>query len=331
MKCDHMGRADVTKHCATQSHLDKAKALQSQSRLTMHTSSSTNTKLLEAEVKFSVLAAFNNIPLAFHDHLSPMIRNVFPDSDIASHYHSASTKSTCILNLTVAPVLQNDLVLSMQSNAFSLAVDSSNDSGLEKMNPLTVRIFDVDSGKIVMRFLDMCTTSSSTAAAIYEKMDGKLIELLGLSNPWINCTSVGVDNASVNIGVRNSLKSRVLQRNPAIYFSGCPCHILHIASQKSAEAFSCDSKFDVEEFVIDLYYWFDKSTKRKNTLQSYCVFCDHECRSVVKHVSTRWLSLELAVERALKQFSGLKVVFFVGRIPECSMRKTFCTIFESHD
>ena len=56
--------------------------------------------------------------------------------------------------------------------------------------------------------------------------------------------------------------------------------------------------FDVEELTIDLFYWFDKSTKRKNGLRDYCKFCDQEYRAVVKHVSTQWLSLELAVQEA---------------------------------
>ena len=66
-------------------------------------------------------------------------------------------------------------------------------------------------------------------------MDNKLVELLQFSNPWIMCTSVGVDNTSVNIGVRDSLKTRVLNSNPAIYFNGCPCHIIHNAAQKAGD------------------------------------------------------------------------------------------------
>ena len=73
----------------------------------------------------------------------------------------------------------------------------------------------------------------------------------------------------------------------------------------AGESFSEISGFDIEEFVIDLFYWFDKSTKRKNGLQSYCMFCDQEYRKIMKHMSTRWLSLEIAVERSLKQFPSL--------------------------
>lgn len=203
----------------------------------------------------------------------------------------------------------------MRDNPFSVAVDGSNDNGLTKMNPLTVRIFFVESSRIVTQVLDMCTASAATAEAIYSVVDGKLAKLLDTDNPWKLCTSVGVDNTSVNIGIHNSLKSRVLQRNPAVYFSGCPCHILHNAAQKAAEVFSSECGFDLEEFTIDLYYWFDKSTKRKNTLRSYCEFCDQEYRSAIKHVSTRWLSLEIAIERSLKKYPSLRSYFLSENYP----------------
>ena len=143
----------------------------------------------------------------------------------------------------------------------------------------------------------MCPTTSSTAEAIFTIMDSRLVKLLGMENPWINCTAVGIDNTSVNIGVRNSLKVRIQARNSSVYFNGCPCHMIHNAAQKGAGQFSVATGFDVKEFNVDIFYWFDHSTKRKNLLQEYCQFSDHSYRSIIKHVSTRWLSLELVVER----------------------------------
>ncbi len=70
------------------------------------------------------------------------------------------------------------------------------------------------------------------------------------------CTSVGVDNTSVNIGIRNSIKSRVLERNSAIFFNGCPCHIIHNAARKASDKLCSYCGFDVEELCIDIYFWF---------------------------------------------------------------------------
>ena len=154
-----------------------------------------------------------------------------------------------------------------ESTAF-LSVDSSNDSGLEKVNPVTIRLFDLSWNNIVTHFLDMCTSTSGTVEGIFTVIDNKMKELLQSANPCVLCTSVSVDNTSVNIGVRDSLKTRVTKCNPAIFFNGCPWHILHNAAQKAAESFAGRCGFNVEELVIDLYYRSEKSTKRKNELWS---------------------------------------------------------------
>ena len=266
--CNHQGICDIKAHCKTTGHREKAKALAKQPRLSEllqdPAKAKLDEKIIESEVKMAVLCAHQNIPIAFHDKLSPAIRSQFCDSKVAAQYHSASTKTMCMLNGAIAPSLLSELVEKKKIGAFSLMVDGSNDSGLEKMNPLTVRIFDRNS--INTYFLDMCPMASSTAEGIFTGMNSRLAKLLGIENPWMNCTAVGVDNTSVNIGVRNSLKVCVQARNPSIYFNGCPCHIIHNAGQKGAEQFSMLAGFDVEEFVVDIFYWFDKSTKRKNML-----------------------------------------------------------------
>jgi len=50
----------------------------------------------------------------------------------------------------------------MKDTSFCLSIDGSNDTGTEKMNPMTVKIFDVN--QVQHRFLDMCTTAGREAA-----------------------------------------------------------------------------------------------------------------------------------------------------------------------
>ena len=197
----------------------------------------------------------------------------------------------------------------MQQEPYTLSIDGSNDNGLSKMNPLTVRIFDINRGRVETRFLDMCTTrgtNAATAETIFSKMD-EIIKSYNIS--WLNCVGVGVDNTSVNIGRCNSIMTRVHQVNPLVYFMGCPCHISHNTACTAGEALRQQTGFDVEELVTDIYYWFNKSTKRKGSLEDYCCFCDIRYKQVIKHVSTRWLSLGTAIERVLKLYGGLKSYF----------------------
>jgi len=74
-------------------------------------------------------------------------------------------------------------------------------------------------GEIVTQYLDMCLLSNSTSE----------------DWSWSLCTSVGIDNTSVNIGIRNLLKSRIKQQNPSVYFCGCPCHIIHNTAKRQVK------------------------------------------------------------------------------------------------
>jgi len=190
----------------------------------------------------------------------------------------------------------------MKTNPFSLATDGSNDEGLIKMNPLLVRFFDVNRGGVHVQLLDMCCSKSSTAEALFTKMSDALLEN---RIDWSGCIGISMDNTSVNMGRHNSIKTRIMQVNNSIYINGCPCHIVHNTAMKGSEKFNVECGFDVEDLLVDLFYWFDKSTKRKVELEEFCSFCDQDYRKIVKHVNTRWLSLECAVTRTLRMYQAL--------------------------
>ena len=120
----------------------------------------------------------------------------------------------------------------MKNGPYTIAIDGSSDTGIEKMNPLTVRIFD--NATVSTQFLDMCMSSSATAEGIFSKIEGVLSKH---SISFGNCVGIGLDNTSVNMGCRNSIKTRILQMNPAVHVMGCPCHIVHNTASKAGVAF----------------------------------------------------------------------------------------------
>ena len=197
----------------------------------------------------------------------------------------------------------------MHVNPFSLLVDGSNDTGVEKFNPLTVKMYDNSKRQVTTRLLDMCTTTGcdcGTATAIFTKIDSVLKKY---HVQWSNCVGFGVDNTSVNVSIRHSIMTHVKKQNDACYFMECPCHLAHNIAGHASEAFQESCGFDVEDLCVDVYYWFDKSTKRKVSLKEFCDFCDNEYREVVRYISVRWLSLEKAVHRILQLYQSLQSYF----------------------
>ena len=80
-----------------------------------------------------------------------------------------------------------------------------------------------------------------------------------------------VDNTSANLGKRNPVKTRVLEKNQEWYFLDCPCDIIHNAAHKGSPAFTKVTSFDVEGFCIGLYYR-NASIKRPGRLLNFLNF-----------------------------------------------------------
>ena len=50
-----------------------------------------------------------------------------------------------------------------------------------------------------------------------------------------------------------------------MFINGGPCHMIRNTGNKATKRFSEVSGFDVEDFLVDLFHWFDESSKRKGT------------------------------------------------------------------
>ena len=248
-------------------------------------------KITSAEIKLTVFVAENkhSLTIAISDEFGKLFRSIFLDSKIAKKYQCGRTKSSAILNEVLAMDLVSKLVERMKAPPFSVATDGSNDTGVEKMSSVTIKVFVVNQHKIRHRFLDMGTTQGGTANEIFQKMNS-VSTTSGIS--WQQCIGLNVDNTAVSMGIRNSIKTRVFKENSSVYIMGCPCHIIHNTAIAGNKAFVESCGFNVGNFAVDNFYWLDKRSKKKNLLLEFCEFVDIEYRDMLDHISVRWLSLE---------------------------------------
>lgn len=100
-----------------------------------------------------------------------------------------------------------------------------------------------------------------------------------------------------------------------MYVNGCPCHVLDNTASKASEKFTEVVSFEVEDFLVDIYYWFDKKTKRHVQLERFCNYCDKDLKKIFENVCTRWLSLEYCVTRILRLFQALRSCFLSEENP----------------
>ena len=88
------------------------------------------------------------------------------------------------------------------------------------MNPVLIRLFDDNKGKVPVQLLDMGACKEGTAEALFNNINSILREN---RVDWENCVVVGLDNTAVNVGKKNSIMTRVLAKNKNIFVNGCPC------------------------------------------------------------------------------------------------------------
>ena len=175
----------------------------------------------KAEILHTNFIIQHNMLFLTADHMTHLYPKMFPDSKIANQFACSRTKTSCILNDAMMPNLHDYIVSYMKEQPYSLVNDGSSDSGVDKMNPVCALIFDVNKSKQVsFKFYDMCVTRGehcSKAATLFDAIEEKLLKE-GVS--WENCISMRLDNTNSNVGEHNSVKSRVLKRNPNCFIPG---------------------------------------------------------------------------------------------------------------
>ena len=85
--------------------------------------------------------------------------------------------------------------------------------------------------------------------------------------------AVCLDNTATYMGCRNYINVRVLRKNANCFIAGCNWHLFHLAASKGTDAYSGTTGLEAEGYIVDAYYYFLKSTKRKKGAARVSGFC----------------------------------------------------------
>ncbi|XP_062610502.1 uncharacterized protein LOC134272272 [Saccostrea cucullata] len=139
--------------------------------------------------------------------------------------------------------------------------------------------------------------------------------------PWSNLISFMSDNCSVMTGKHNSVVTRIKEKAPSVFDFGCVCHLANLCTVAGVKALA----LPVEDLLVEVYFHFYHSSNRKEKYKEFMEFTDIEPLKILKHSSTRWLSLEKCVGRFLHHWPALKSYFSShddvekpGRVKRCA-------------
>ncbi|KAJ8030946.1 hypothetical protein HOLleu_27502 [Holothuria leucospilota] len=158
VSCAHGGITDVKDHVSSAKHIAAHRNSQRNSRIDAmfrkRSSSGDVDPTIAVETKMVMLLIQHNTFFNISDHLTPLIRNEFKGSTVAESFSCSRTKTAAIVNCLGDHFFEK-LKTDMQNQPYSLMLDASNDTGLQKMFPVTVRIYDINFRRIMTKFLDI--------------------------------------------------------------------------------------------------------------------------------------------------------------------------------
>lgn len=299
----HGGRDDCRRHIEATVHKKKANDRQANKKLSAFlTTQGDETSVIKAELLYTAYISEHNLPISCTDHAGPLFRKMFPDSKIAAKYSCGRTKTTSLLKC-LSSSTQNDITGILKTKPFALATDGSNDKSNVKLYPIVVTYFCEKQGKIVNMLLSILECNDNTGKGIFDIINE---EFEKRNIPWKNCVAFSSDNASTMTGHIKGVISFIKQVQPDINFQGCVCHLLHLAAKNGCAAIK---NFDVEELLIDIYFYLQNSSKRQHSFQLCQDIYGLKPHKILKYISTRWLSMHGCIERILQQWEPLLMYF----------------------
>ncbi len=180
-------------------------------------------------------------------------------------------------------------------------MDESNDK-TDKSCIILVRGFDSTVGDVCTRFVDMPVVNIGTAQNLFEALKESLSKH-GLD--FSNCLAFMSDTTNVMKGARSGVQKLIKNECPHILDVGCICHLADLSVKAGMQTLLVD----IDKLFVDVFYFFFHSKRKQEFCDIWNSLFTSEPQTILKHCTTRWLSLLRCVDRYLNQFDGLKFFF----------------------
>lgn len=314
--CSQHGISAIKRHAQNKSHIEACKSKRGsngiiksipQARINASDGTLCNqllnshaSSVTQAETLFTVALASDNVPYAFADTGTKIFPKMFHDSQVARDFNCKRSKVSYIISDGLGPYLKEQLITDIIANDcfYSIQIDETPipEKRVQQMDVL-VRYFSVKQGRVVVQHLQSYHLGHATAADLFDAVKDSLTEL-----PLPKFLSFFSDGPNV----MKSLKNKLKELNPSILDVGfCSLHTVH-------NAFACGlNEFggDVESLAIDLYYFFKRSAVQSEDLKKLQLELGLADHVFLRHVNSRWLTLQSSLDRIIEQFSALKAFF----------------------
>ncbi|KAJ4438314.1 hypothetical protein ANN_14256 [Periplaneta americana] len=255
------------------------------------------------------LFVINHCSVRSVDHLSDLTKRFFKGADHASLLRLHRTKCSGLIRNILFQHFKSELQSDIDSGHFSLLIDESTDISVIKLLAVCIVYYSKQQHTIVSTFLGIVELEQGNADCIVSAIKSLLSDY-GLDIKHMR--GVGTDNASVMVGINNGVCQKLKQEVSNLVLIPCVCHSVQLAVSFAAEMLPRNIEF----LISETYSWFSKSSSRQITyrLLFQAINDGAEPLKIVQQSNTRWLSIEVAVNRILNQWLELQIHFETSRL-----------------
>ena len=294
------GKDDVRKHVKSAKHTANIKGHCSRDIGTFMNKEK-DYSCIKAEVLWTQFVISKSLPLSTSDDFGNLLRQMCPDSNIASKFSCGRTKTTAIAGC-ISNRVTEELCQKMKMEPFAIGTDGSNDHN-SKLYPMVVIMNDEATESITTELLCISElTEASTAVNICNLITS---ELERFQIPISNCIAFISDNANVMVGKKGGVSTLLKKEQPKMINIGCGCHLINLAVKKSVSVIPVK----VDEFLTDIYFYFHHSEKRLAEFNDVQQIYNDEARQILKYCPTRWLCLTTSLQRVVQLWQPLYEYF----------------------
>lgn len=237
-----------------------------------------------------------------------LYRRMFPDSAIAKSYEQADSKVKYVVQYGITPYVFKLIIADIKGQPFRFHFDETTTSQVKKQYDAYITYWSAEGDEIVTSYIGSLFVGHCPADDLLLHFQ-TFVSKLSLDLNYL--MNLGMDGPYVNLSFQRKLVA-MLERNDGtliIDIGSCPLHKVNTAFSNAIAAIS--KHFDVDQFAIDLHFFFKYSAGRREDYATVGEVTDLIAQNLNKHCTTRWISLEKVLVKIIEQFPNITHYFLV--------------------
>jgi hypothetical protein len=336
ISCAAKGFASITQHVEAKKHSDNVKLKLSKSQLHLiatrpmgpiasttsdpaspsalqpSTVSIYNVKdgAVRAEIIWALKNVVSKMSAASCDDVQEVFEAMFPKS-VPQQFSLGRTKLGYLITEALGPHFHRKMLEDARhASWYTLIYDETTNNEGKKELQIAIRYWSELESEIVCRHLTTYFIGYAKAVDLHAEIHKAVADA---NLVFDNILMLGSDGPNVNKAVWRLINSELIQtRSKGLVDIGtCNLHIVHNAFLKGLKELGDD----VSELIINIFYFFDGLPSRWSDYRNIQIKHNVPTKCFLKHVPSRWLTLEAAAARLIEQWPAVNE-YFLKFIPQ---------------